>query len=129
MQKKVFWVTFSIMVFVLIALASSIYFNKKPESPIVEPVCDPYKNMDLIVKDGNLNGCDCITDSAIKIKCQKDILNAILYSNALKQTDPSLCSEISDVSLSSDCVDLVKGNAAFQQKILNLVASTTNLQK
>jgi hypothetical protein len=95
----------------------------------VDPGCDPYKNMDLIVKDGNLKGCDCITDSARKIKCQDDILNAILYSNALKQTDPALCADISSASLKSDCIDLVKGNAAFYDQIINLAASTTNLKK
>jgi hypothetical protein len=120
MNKKIL---FSIVILLLILVA--LFFVLMPKEEVKK--CDPYINLDSVVQTGNLEGCDCLADEAQKTICQKNISNAVIYTKALKQTDLSLCQEISLSQMKEACLSAIKGKIDFLQKSKNLTATSTKI--
>lgn len=108
----------------LILIGLAFFFWPKDE---VSQVCNPYLNIEAIIKTGDLKSCDCL-DNKLQIKqCQETITGAGSFTAAAQSSDLSSCENIIDIGMKAACIRITQGKIDFANKNSNL--STTSKQQ
>ena len=140
MSKKIFWS----VIIILVLIVATLFFVFWPKSEVINPspavniafppakICDPYSNLDTIVKTGDVKSCVCLTGTKQKSQCQSSIENATAYTKAITQSSAVACDKITAPEMKTACVNIVKSRSTAElqaQKDRNqalLVATTSS---
>jgi len=101
-----------IILLILIALAFIFLLTKKSSEG-----CDPYQDINITTRTGDIKGCNCLVDSKQKKQCQDNILAAGTYTGALKESNLSACAGISNLEMKDSCLKIVQGKIDYARTL------------
>jgi hypothetical protein len=96
---------------VIIVLSTIIFVSEKSEPEI--NMCDDYLTMNDIFHSGDVEKCSCLDDDSEQAQCKNNILNANSYTEAIKNSDISLCDEIESEHMRYSCITITQGKIDF----------------
>jgi hypothetical protein len=111
------------IVLLIILVVLIFYFvSSKPAAK-----CDPYADISVTMKNGDVTKCDCFEDVEKRNICQGNISDGFLYTKAIKESNLLMCEKITTVDMKNACQDIVKGRLDFAQQ--NKVLTATSSKK
>jgi len=136
MKNKVLLYSIVVMCLILLILASVLLLKSKKNASVLtdeassnNPAtlnCNPYTDIIAAAKTGDLSGCNCLTDVTQKGICLGNLSDAAIYTKALKESNLSLCSNISLIGMKDACLRIVNQKISFANQSGSLPATTTN---
>ena len=126
MNKKVLIFSLVVLGLILIITGLVFWFGNRQEETNLAKNCNPYLNIETIVKTGDKESCDCLNNKAQQSLCKININNTTSYTSAIQQTDLSQCNNISDFGMKATCIKITQGKIDFMKG--NLTASSSKIK-